>query len=114
MLVISSCTSYAQEAKDITVEELQKVLQTSKGLQLVDVRTPEEWKGGSIVGATKINFYDENFETIALEKLDKRAPVYIFCKSGGRSKQAADLLQKKGYQTYNIVGGYTKWEQNNK
>ncbi|MCL4856454.1 MAG: rhodanese-like domain-containing protein [Flavobacteriales bacterium] len=79
---------------------------------ILDVRTPDEWADGIIAGAEKINFYDDNF-TQQIEKLDKTTPVYLYCRSGGRSANAADILKEKGFtKVYNLDGGITSWQNN--
>ncbi len=112
--IISSCKPQNQGIVDITVEDLQIVLNNDKGVQLIDVRTPGEWADGIIDNAMKINVTADDFEKLALEKLDKSNPVYIYCRSGGRSKIAADVLLKNGFQPYNVLGGYLAWEEKNK
>ncbi|HRN40947.1 MAG: rhodanese-like domain-containing protein [Flavobacteriales bacterium] len=79
---------------------------------ILDVRTPDEWADGIIAGAEKINFYNDNF-TQQIEKLDKTTPVYLYCRSGGRSANAADILKEKGFtKVYNLDGGITSWQNN--
>ncbi|MBE7442745.1 MAG: rhodanese-like domain-containing protein [Flavobacteriales bacterium] len=79
---------------------------------ILDVRTPNEWADGTIAGAEKINFYDDNFAQ-QIEKLDKTTPVYLYCRSGGRSANAADILKEKGFtKVYNLDGGITSWQNN--
>ena len=111
-LFIISCTSQDKKSRDISVEGLHKTLATNT-IQLLDVRTPEEWQQGTIKGAIKVNFYNSDFEEQAIKKLNKDQPVYIYCKSGGRSKKASELLTKKGFKTYNLLGGYTEWKLKN-
>ncbi len=109
-----SCKPQNEGIVDITVEDLQVVLNNDKNVQLIDVRTPGEWADGIIDNAIKINVTADDFEKLALEKLDKSNPVYIYCRSGGRSKIAADVLLKNGFQPYNVLGGYMAWEEKNK
>lgn len=79
---------------------------------ILDVRTPEEWAEGTILGAEKINYHDDNFAQ-QVDKLDKNTPVYIYCKAGGRSSSAADILKEKGFaKVYNLDGGITSWQEN--
>ena len=113
-IVLLSCTSKVNGIKDISVDDLQLVLKSNENIQLLDVRTPSEWAEGVIENAIEINVTANNFENIALEKLDKTKPVYIYCRSGGRSKIASELLLKKGFETYNVLGGYNEWQQKNK
>ena len=94
--------------KDVDVKIFSELVAQDDG-QLLDVRTPEEWDSGVIKGANKMNFFDKDFNT-QLEKLDKTKPVYVYCKSGGRSGKAAKQMEKMGFTTvYNLVGGITAW-----
>ena len=85
-------------------------------LQILDVRTPAEVASGVTLGATAsagatINWFDADFATQAVAALDKSKPVLVYCKVGGRSAQAADVLVQKGFtQVYNLKGGMMKWE----
>lgn len=86
-------------------------LSTSTPGTILDVRTPEEWAEGTIAGAEKMNYHDEDFAQ-QIEKLDKNAPVYVYCKRGGRSSSAADILKEKGFtKVYNLDGGITSWQE---
>ena len=77
-----------------------------KGL-LLDVRTHEEYSEGHIEGALNLDIYDKQF-SIELDKLDKTKPVYVYCKSGGRSSNASEIMKEKGFkEVYNLVGGYS-------
>ena len=96
-------------SKDVNVTEFAKLVNEGKG-QVLDVRTPEEWASGTIKGATKMNFFDKDFKT-QLDKLDKNKPVYVYCKSGGRSGKATKQMKKMGFTTvYNLVGGIGAWD----
>lgn len=78
-------------------------------LQLIDVRTPEEFKDGTIDGAANIDFLSLDFEK-RIEALSKDQAVYLFCKSGGRSGQAKMILKDHGFkEVYNLIGGYSQW-----
>ncbi|MGG7036697.1 MAG: rhodanese-like domain-containing protein [Flavobacterium sp.] len=78
--------------------------------QLIDVRTPEEFNGEHIENASNIDWNSDDFVANA-EKLDKSKPVFVYCKVGGRSAQAAFKLSQLGFkQVYNLEGGYMKWD----
>ena len=80
-----------------------------KDVQLVDVRTPMEYGQGHIDDAVNFNINDKNFID-QIEKLDKNKPVYLYCKLGGRSNRAAELLKSKGFtQIFDYTGGYDDW-----
>jgi thioredoxin 1 len=86
----------------------EKLAATSEKI-IVDVRTPEEYKGGYIDGALNINWNDPSFKTQAA-RLDKEQPLFVYCLSGGRSAAAANELRKMGFsKVYELEGGVMKW-----
>lgn len=111
IIFLSNCKGQVKEVVNIQVSDLQTILNTREGIQLVDVRTPAEWEGGTIKNAIKINVTAPDFEEKALKTLSKEEPIYLYCRSGGRSLIAADILLKKGYEVYNVEGGYLKWKE---
>ena len=102
----------SQEINSITKSEL-KALMAKEKIQLLDVRTAAEIKKGFIETAIFADFYMDDFYEKATKQLDKNKPVYIYCRSGGRSAKASKILQEKGYEVYNVLGGYNKWKQEN-
>lgn len=111
-LGLISCNS--QEKKetsfvDINVEEFYKGIQ-KEGTQLVDVRTLNEYNKGHIKDAVLIDFFENNFKEISTKKLDKKKPVYLYCRSGGRSARAAKIYKDAGFtKVYNLLGGINAW-----
>ena len=80
------------------------------GVQLIDVRTPDEYKAGHIANAKNINFYDADFKA-QMDKLDKSKPVAVYCGVGGRSGKASTILTQLGFKTiYDLQGGMTAWK----
>lgn len=106
-----NCSS-KEEVKEISTLELKELL-ANRNLQLVDVRTPEEIGQGSIKNAFFINYFDENFSEKAENVLNKNKPVYLYCRSGNRSKKAAKLLHEKGFEVISVAGGYNQWKLEN-
>ncbi len=104
-----SCQQNVKGVTSITVADLQTEIAKNKDIQLLDVRTPKEWKQGVIKGAIKVNVLDANFSADADKILSKGKPVYVYCRSGRRSLKASKILAEKGYQVYNIIGGYKAW-----
>ncbi|WP_243652284.1 rhodanese-like domain-containing protein [Mariniflexile fucanivorans] len=85
---------------------------TDPSVQLIDVRTANEFKSGHIKSATNIDYYSSNFSN-QMSKLNKEKPVYIYCRSGNRSIKAANLLAKLGFtEIYDLEGGFLNWENN--
>jgi thioredoxin 1 len=108
--VISSLSAFAQ-TKIANTEALEKI--NKEHIQLVDVRTDEEYSKKHLKNSIHINWNDkENFDALA-SKLDKKKPVYVYCLSGGRSNKAAQYLTEKGFEVFDIEGGIMKWETAN-
>ena len=101
------------KVKTVTTKELKGLLEKAK-IQLIDVRTPKEVKKGFIKNAQFVNFYNDDFTEKIIQKLDKNKPVYLYCKVGVRSKKACKILQEKGYEVYNVLGGFNQWKKENK
>lgn len=95
--------------KDVTPAEFKELINLNEGI-LLDVRTPEEVAEAKINGSVNLNIYDSNFEA-EINKLDKNKTVYVYCKSGGRSGNAMDLMKTMGFtKIYNLDGGITSWK----
>lgn len=75
--------------------------------QLIDVREPQEYERGHILGARNIPMTQLKTRLIELRK-DK--PVYLYCQGISRSNRAANILRKNGYENLNVLdGGFRKW-----
>jgi rhodanese-related sulfurtransferase len=78
-------------------------------VQLVDVRTPGEWRAGVIDGALLYDIYSSDFEK-RISELDPSKPVYVYCAVGGRSGNASAKLKKMGFKVYDLRGGMDAWK----
>jgi rhodanese-related sulfurtransferase len=78
-------------------------------VQLLDVRTLEEHMEGHIPGSTLIDVKDENCASCVDDLLNKEKKVAIYCRSGRRSRTAAEILVKKGFKVYNLDKGILNW-----
>jgi len=110
-LVTYSCKeeNVSNEIQVVTAEEMQELSQL-ENVQLVDVRTPEEYKEGYITDFQNINYLSPTFEK-EIEKLDKSKPVIVYCKSGDRSAKCAAKMKEKGFiKVYELDGGIAKWK----
>lgn len=75
--------------------------------QLIDVREPNEFEGGHILGARNIPI--SQLKT-RMKEIRPDQPVYLYCQSGLRSGRAAQTLYRKGYrELYHLEGGFKKW-----
>ncbi len=96
--------------KVVTPQEVYDALQEDATLQLIDVRTPEEYGVTHLKSSQNICVTTPGFEKKAA-KLDKSLPVYVYCKKGGRSAQASQILADMGFtKIYDLQGGITNWE----
>ncbi len=92
--------------KDITVAELQKMLQ-SKPPRLIDVRTDAEVARGKIPQGDSLPLH---LIPLRINELDKNATTVFYCQMGGRSAQAAAFAAASGFaEVYNLQGGITAW-----
>ena len=78
-------------------------------VQLVDVRTADEYADGHIKGAVNIDVMDYDFQKLLSEKLDKERPVALYCRSGRRSKRAAQIAEQQGFNVVELDGGILSW-----
>ncbi|MFZ4455770.1 MAG: rhodanese-like domain-containing protein [Bacteroidales bacterium] len=93
----------------VHANEFEQLIQ-QPDMQLVDVRTTEEYINGHISGAVNMNVTDPTgFFTEQIAELDKTKPVAIYCRSGVRSKLAAKEMISIGLQVYELGGGIMEW-----
>jgi len=77
---------------------------------LLDVRTAEEFAGGSMPGAQNMDYLGESFWE-EFEQLEPNRPVYVFCRTERRSLRVCTLLQNAGFKkVYNLDGGLIHWQ----
>ena len=108
LVSILSCTAQNKKAQKVEPKEFAQKMAAEKG-QVVDVRTPKEFKVGHIADAVNMHVYDKDFEQ-RIEKLDKSKPVYVYCKVGGRSAEAVEIMQQKGFKKIvELEGGMDAW-----
>ncbi|RXK46818.1 thioredoxin domain-containing protein [Aquirufa rosea] len=107
-LIFSLFFSFQTIAQSVEVEVFEKKIQENPNAILLDVRTSGEFGGGHLPKATNIDFRSADFAE-QIRKLPKEKPVLIYCLSGGRSAQAAELMRKEGFQVTELKGGYLKW-----
>lgn len=94
---------------NVGVDEFQTYI-ANPVVQLLDVRTRDEFDEGHIAGATLVDVNDSTFVEQAMAVLDKQRPVALYCRSGRRSVRAANLLTAQGFQVTNLVGGVMAWQ----
>ncbi len=95
----------------LTVQEFNAKMGETSNYTLLDVRTPEEYTTGYLTGAKNMDVNSADFLSNATT-LNKEKAVLVYCKSGGRSKTAADQLRVLGYEVFDLAGGITSWRAN--
>ena len=94
--------------KSVDVQQFAEVI-ANKDVQLVDARTPEEFSEGHIPGAVNMDVKSENFDT-QIAQLDSSRPVAVYCRSGRRSKLAAERMVNAGLQVTELSDGILSWK----
>ena len=92
----------------ITAEEAKEIMDTESGYVILDVRTEEEFSEGHIPGAILIPDYEIGEKAQEVLK-EKDRMILVYCRSGRRSKLAADALAKLGYTNIKEFGGIIDW-----
>ena len=94
---------FITQKKSADINGYVEEIKTVKDASLVDVRTPEEYAAGHIPGS--INIPLDRILDIKNVVSDKNNPLYVYCRSGRRSSQAASALEKAGYTRVVNIGG---------
>ena len=89
--------------------EAQALIESGE-VEVIDVRTPQEYSEGHIEGATLVDFYEPDFAD-RIAELDRGDEYVVYCRSGNRSSQATALMADVGFADVNDVdGGIVAWE----
>ena len=93
---------------NITAEEAKQIMDTEEGYIILDARTQEEYDEGHIPGAIVIS-HEEITEKAEEVLTDKDQLILVYCRSGRRSKIAAEALVELGYTNIKEFGGIIDW-----
>ena len=108
--LISCGNTNSQTIENVVASDFQQKIGDSEAL-IIDVRTESEFYEGHINHAMNIDIYSSKF----LDKVSvirKDLPVFVYCRSGGRSSLAAVKMEKLGFsKIYNLIGGIGSWEE---
>ena len=110
-IILTACTLPKKSHstyKQITMDEAANIMKTETNYIILDVRRPDEFNEKHIPGA--INVPNETIGGEDIPALpDKDQLILVYCRSGNRSKQAAEKLVKLGYTNITEFGGIIDW-----
>jgi rhodanese-related sulfurtransferase len=113
-VVATSFFARAQSSgfKNISPRAASELLQRDTNVVVLDVRTPEEYRGetGHLPNASLIPVQELESRTDELGKA-KDKTILVYCRSGHRSALASDILAKKGFKVINLEGGILQWRK---
>ena len=108
-LLLSACAPAGEAAyENITAEEAKALMDSEEGYIILDVREQEEYDAGHIPNAILIP-YTQIEEKAATMLPDKEQLILVYCRSGRRSKIAAEALEDLGYTNIKEFGGIINW-----
>ncbi len=117
LMLLTSCSEAQKKSahkqnkamfQNLNVNEFEQGMTQNEAV-IIDVRTPMEYNEGHIKNSKLIDISDRDFEN-QLEKLDKSKAYYVYCRSGGRSGSASQIMIEKGFtKVYNLQGGMIAW-----
>jgi len=106
--LLSACQDSRPTESLLPAEAFAQAMKQQAG-QVIDVRTPEEYAQGHLPKAQLLNFHDQDFEA-RIAQLDPNTTYYIYCKAGGRSAKAHEIMQAKGLKVIELAGGFDAWK----
>jgi rhodanese-related sulfurtransferase len=118
MMLATSCSEAQKKSnkqnkamfQNLTPDEFEKGMAQTDAV-VIDVRTPMEYNEGHIKNSKLIDISDRDFES-QIEKLDKNKAYYVYCRSGGRSSNASQIMVEKGFtKVFNLQGGIIAWSR---
>lgn len=105
-----SCTAQTTDFKSLGVDEFEQAISDAAIVRL-DVRTPQEYAEGHLVSAINIDVQSDDFDAKATATLPKNKTIAVYCRSGRRSKMAAEKLVKMGFDVVELSTGFLGWEK---
>ncbi|QED48609.1 rhodanese-like domain-containing protein [Cytobacillus dafuensis] len=106
-IIVYSVINWLYQRKIVKTLTEEQFREDYRKAQLIDVREPNEFEAGHILGARNIPLSQMK---VRLKELRPDKPVYLYCQSGMRSGRAAQFLYRKGYKDLShLQGGFKKW-----
>lgn len=113
-LALSACALATHSPQEVKPAEAATLI-AEKKVQLLDVRTAEEWNEGRIEGATRVEIGSKDFAETVKTAFDPAKPLLIYCRSGVRSERATRKLRDTRFPAiYDLKGGIRAWTNDGK
>lgn len=111
-VTVAACGSAAEGTVTLVdAEASEQLIESTRDLVVLDVRTPEEVADGALPGAINIDLSSPEF-TRQVAELDRNVPYFVYCRSGNRSAQAVRIMQDLGFtEIYELDGGILDWTE---
>ena len=110
---VFNCQSNSEKSAIQLSSEVFKDSLTAAEVQLIDVRTPNEYLSGHIQNAVNADYNSNTFKA-DIGKLDKEKAVFIYCRSGKRSSHSVAHFRALGFKkVYELEGGILNWQKAN-
>lgn len=111
-VTVAACGSAAEGTVTlVNAEASEQLIESTRDLVVLDVRTPEEVADGALPGAINIDLSSPEF-TRQVAELDRNVPYFVYCRSGNRSAQAVRIMQDLGFtEIYELDGGILDWTE---
>ena len=107
---LAGCTAQSDKFTSLDVADFEKMV-ADADVVLLDVRTATEYREGHLSGAVNADVLRDDFLAQASHMLPKDNTVALYCRSGKRSKKAAQILSDNGYKVVELRTGYNGWTQ---
>ena len=113
VMMLTACGQAKENSQEavyvnITAEDAKEIMDSEEGYIILDVRTQEEYDQGHIPGAVLIPNTEIEARAEAI-LADKDQLILVYCRSGNRSKKAAEILVELGYTNIKEFGGIIDW-----
>ena len=107
--MVTKTSETSSSYKTISSPEAQQMIEDNKDALILDVRTAAEYESGHIPNA--VNLSNEDIQAGKVDSLkDKSQLIMVYCRSGNRSRQAAQKLAELGYTNVVDFGGIQSWQ----
>ncbi|MGM0588806.1 MAG: rhodanese-like domain-containing protein [Bacteroidota bacterium] len=100
---------FGSSISQLSSQEFADKLQNESNVELLDIRSPEEYEQAHIEGARLMNIHAPDFQE-QLQKLNRDKTYLLYCRSGNRSGQACRMMESMGFEkVYNLQYGIMDW-----